>query len=332
MKIIRGLGNIGTKHYGAAMTIGKFDGVHLGHQQLLQKITAYAKRHKIPSMVMIFEPSPNDFFTSPMEQKSRLSPLREKYFYMDRAQIDYVFILPFNTSLSHLSATEFIETILIGSLKIGRLWVGDDFRFGFQRQGDYTLLRQYAKRGFFALSTIEPYFVDQLRVSSSTIRQMIRNKQFQQAQRLLGHAFSISGYVVKGKQLGQTIGYPTANLGIGVKHQATLSLLEFGVYLVRVHVSGCKEEGEVVGSYNGIANFGIKPTVAAKSKLSFETHCFGLSASIYGQFLRVEILQFIRAEKKFVSIQALTRQIEEDVQSVSKVLSENVKIDDAIKT
>ena len=309
MKIIRGLSNFLPIHQGSAMTIGKFDGVHQGHQQLFAKITQYAKKCGVASMVMIFEPSPNDFF-NPQASQHRLSTLREKIFYIAQAKIDYLLIIPFNQFLVKQSANDFIEQFLIKSLAISKLWIGDDFKFGFQRQGDWKLLKQYADKGFFDLSRIDSCFVEQLRVSSSHIRQLIIDRQFYQAEKLLGHPFSVSGYVVKGRQLGQKIGYPTANLKIVKKHQPVLSLLSFGVYLVSIRIydneGNCRQ-------YDAVANFGIKPTVDEIEKVSFESHCFDMSESLYGQFIRIDIHQYIRAEKKFTSVEQLKAQIAQDI-------------------
>lgn len=326
MKIIRGLSHIRPEHYGAAITIGKFDGVHLGHQQLFKEMVAYTQASEGISMVIIFEPSPRVFFNQGVQNERRLSTLSEKCFYLDKAQIDYVLLLPFNQSLAYLSAEHFIEKILINTLRIAKLWVGDDFKFGYQRQGDYQLLQRYSQQYDFQLAKIASYFVEDKRVSSSTIRRLIQDKHFSQAERLLGHPFSVSGYVVKGRQLGQTMGYPTANLGITHRHKSTLALMDFGVYYVRMYIYDLKNRHKYL-CYDGVANYGIKPTIDDQSALSFETYCFDLDQSIYQHFVRIEIRQFIRPEKKFASMSQLMAQIQCDVNQ-GKTLSQNTKFRD----
>jgi riboflavin kinase/FMN adenylyltransferase len=314
MEIIRGLANLSKKHQHSALTIGKFDGVHLGHQKLFQHITHYAKTHHLNSMAIVFEPSPYDFF-SKNSQKIHLTPLKEKILYIAQSQINYLLIIPFNETIANQKAIDFIQHTLIQCLKIKKLWVGDDFRFGFKRQGDFALLQQYADKKHFSLSQIDTHYINQTRVSSSSIRQLIIEKNFAQAEKLLGHPLSIAGLVIRGQQLGKTIGYPTANLRITKALKPTLSLLSFGVYFVRLVIENTKIDAQKANnSYYGVANYGIKPTIKNKNQLSFETHCFNMSENLYDSHIRLEILHFIRLEKEFSSIDELKQQIAQDIQ------------------
>ena len=312
MEVIRGLLNIKPKHQGCSLTIGKFDGVHLGHQNLLNQLIEYARTQKTSSMVMIFEPAPADFFSSKLVQK--ITPLREKLTLFRRQGLDYVLILPFNEKLRNISAEDFVSTILVQRLAIKKIWVGSDFVFGTNRSGDYNFLEKKAGFYRFQIGKVEKVSVKNYPITSSNIRRSLVDLDLYWVQQMLGRDFSISGKVVRGKQLGRSIGYATANLAIIRKNQkAVLQFLPKGVYGVQLNTD--KEVSFAA------ANLGIKPTVSDEKVLTLETHCFDLNRELYGERVDIRFLCYIRGEKKFADLKQLQQQIAEDVEVVKKRLN-----------
>lgn len=300
MKIIRGLNNLPADFTQCVITLGNFDGIHLGHQALIERLKSIAKIKQLPTVVMLFEPQPAEFFSA-NHAPSRLMSLQEKYSLIEQLGIDYILAIPFTQTFANMSAQSFIEQGLIKRLKTQHIVIGDDFRFGAKRQGGATLLRQYADNGFFALESLPTYIVQGQRVSSTAIRQALFNDDFRLASMLLGRAYTIQGRVVHGNQLARKLGFPTANILLHRKQPAL-----HGVYFVKVK-NLCSNQ-----QYQGIANIGIRPTINGKTAV-LEVNIFDFNQDIYGQYLAVEFVKKIRNEVKFDSLPALQAQIQQDI-------------------
>ncbi len=282
-----------------ALTIGNFDGVHLGHQAMLHALLLAAESLELATGVVTFEPHPREFF-SPREAPPRLTTLREKLELLDAAGIDQVTVLRFNRTLAAMPAEAFVTEWLVNRLRTRWLLVGDDFRFGAQRTGDFeTLQRVGAARGFecFALSSV---MAAGLRVSSSAVRDALAAGRMDLARQLLGRPFFISGRVSTGQQLGRTLGYPTANIRLN-RRVAPLS----GIFAVSVSGLGAS-------SWTGVASLGTRPTVSDSGEWLLEVHLFNFDRSIYGARIHVHFLHKIRDEIRFDSLETMTRQIAHD--------------------
>jgi riboflavin kinase/FMN adenylyltransferase len=247
VKFIRGLYNINARDRGCVAAIGNFDGVHLGHQQILQQLADYGKRLQLPSVVIVFEPQPQEYF-SKEDCAPRLTRLREKLLAFRQYGAERVLCLQFNQALAELSAEKFIQKILIDGLGIRHLVVGSDFRFGHQRGGDVALLQQAGKQHNFEVTSPGTLEIDGLRVSSTRIRTALSSGDLLMAKRLLGRDYGMCGRVVHGDKQGRNIGFPTANLYLHRKVSPVL-----GVYAVRVH-------GIANDAILGVANVGNRPT------------------------------------------------------------------------
>jgi riboflavin kinase / FMN adenylyltransferase len=274
-----------------ALAIGNFDGLHLGHQALLTKLVATAKQQRLVSAVMTFEPHPREYF-SPQNAPARLSSLREKLEYVEEAGVQEVYIGRFNQAFANISAHDFMQKILREALAANTILVGGDFCFGAKRQGT---VQHFIDAGF-DLIDFPPITVGDARVSSTLVRTALAHADFTQAQALLGRPYSISGKVVHGAQRGRTMGYPTAN--VHMRHERPALT---GVYAVKL--DGLK----------GVANLGVRPTIAGVPKLLLEVHVFDFNGDLYDKHVHVEFLHKIRDEMKFESLDALKAQIAKDV-------------------
>lgn len=288
-------------------TIGKFDGVHLGHKQVLAQVKAQAKALGLPSLVILFEPHPAEFFAAD-KAPARLNPLSTKIRYLAEQDIDRVLCLNFNAKLSQMSAVEFIEQLLVEKLAIAHFVVGDDFRFGRGRDGNFQLLQRQGKALGFSVESTITYKIAGERVSSSRLRVVLAANDFAQAELLAGRPFTMTGRVMQGQQLARTFGAPTANIKI-TKYNIPLR----GVYAVTATTAA----GEC---YLGVANIGKRPTVAGVKPV-LEVHMFDFSADIYGQQLCVEFKQFLRAEQKFADLDQLKQAILNDISVAKKYFS-----------
>lgn len=300
MEIIRGLYNLSNSFSQCVITLGNFDGIHLGHQALITRLKLVAKAKLLPTVVMLFEPQPLEFLR-PDAAPSRLMSFQEKYRFIQALGIDYVVVIPFNQTFANMSAQNFVEDGLIKQLKAQYIVVGDDFRFGAKRQGSADLLKQYADNGFFTLESLPSYIVEGQRVSSTAIRNALYADDFAQAKLLLGRVYTIEGRVIYGNQLARQLGFPTANIHLHRKKPVL-----HGVYLVKVRNS-CSNH-----YYYGIANIGIRPTINGKTAI-LEVNIFDFNQTIYGQYLQVEFIEKIRDEVKFESLSALQAQITQDI-------------------
>ena len=297
---IRGMHNLHPTHHGSVVTIGSFDGVHLGHQAVIRQVIAKARELDVPSVAMVFEPQPHEFFSGE-QAPARLMRLREKALALFEAGIDRVCCLQFNRSLRQLSAEDFIQQVLVEGLGVKYLVVGDDFRFGCDRSGDYQLLQRVGQERGFEVSDTHTFEVDGERVSSTRIRGELEQGSFEQVAKLLGKPYSISGHVGYGQQLGRQLGVPTANVQLR-RYRSPLS----GVFAVTVKLT----DGRVVP---GVANVGVRPTVGDILKPILEVHLLDFSGDLYGQMITVEFKTKLREEQKFESIDVLTKQIHRDI-------------------
>lgn len=300
-EFISGLQGILPHHKGCVATIGSFDGVHVGHQRILARLLEVGQRLGLPALVVVFEPQPYEFF-SKEKAPARLTRLREKVAALFACGVERVLCLKFDESLRSLSADAFVREVLIAKLGVTHLEVGDDFRFGCDRAGDFSMLCRAGKQWGFSVCDTQTHLVDGERVSSTRIRKLLEQDRLGDAARLLGQPFSVTGRVIYGRQLGRTIDVPTANIGLG-RYRSPVQ----GVYAVVV------EHLMEKTLHHGVANVGVKPTVAGCAKPLLEVHIFDFSREIYGDCLRVVFCHKLRCERKFDSFDLLKRQIQYDI-------------------
>ncbi len=301
MQLVRGLHNLKPALRGCVATIGNFDGVHRGHQAILQRLRERAAELQLPSCVVIFEPQPREFF-APDNAPVRLSRLRDKLELLAAAGVDRVLCLAFNRRLRELSAADFVRTVLVDGLGVQHLEVGDDFRFGCDRAGDFPFLEQAGKQFGFSVEDAITIELDGERVSSTRVRNAAQVADFALVEQLLGCPFSISGRVLHGQKLGRQLGTPTANVQLK-RRRAPLN----GVYLVSVELDGRVQPG--------VANIGMRPTVAGDGRAHLEVHLLDFAGDLYGRRLTVVFHQKLRDEQRFASLEALKAAIDADIAS-----------------
>ena len=299
MQLVRGLHNLRPQHRGCVATIGNFDGVHRGHQAILARLRERAVELGLPSCVVIFEPQPREFF-APETAPARLARLRDKIDLLAAEGIDLVLCLTFNLQLSKLRATEFVDTVLIDGLGVKHLEVGDDFRFGCDRIGDFDFLQKVGAEKGFTVEAAQTVEIDGVRVSSTKVRNALAAADFTLAEHLLGRPFEISGRVLHGQKLARQLGTPTANVQLK-RRRVPLT----GVYLVSAEI-----DGKV---WPGVANIGVRPTVAGDGRPHLEIHLLDFAGDIYGRRLTVVFHQKLRDEQRFASLEALKTAIDADV-------------------
>jgi len=312
MKIFRGFHHPGIAS-ACALTIGNFDGVHRGHQAMLALLNSEARHRGVPSCVMSFEPHPRDYFAAvahkPELAPARIATLRDKLTELARCGVDQCVVLPFNAQLSTLSPQAFIDEVLAGGLGARYVLVGDDFRFGAKRAGDYALLDAVGQKQGFDVARMNSYEVHGLRVSSSAVREALGRGDMDGAARLLGRPYSISGHVVHGRKLGRELGFHTLNLRFAHWKPAAS-----GIFAVRVH--GLHDE-----PLPGVANLGVRPSLdpgdVNGGRVLLETHCLDWPAHLgaegaYGKIIRVELLHKLHDELKYDGLDALTAGIARD--------------------
>lgn len=282
------------------LAIGNFDGLHLGHRALLERLAATARQHALPSAVMTFEPHPRELF-APEQAPARLTSLREKLALIEACGIDEVHLLHFNRKLADLTAEEFVERILVRGLGVRHLIIGDDFRFGKGRGGDYAMLQEAGQRHGFGVEAMHTIEIDGERVSSSAVRDALGAGDLEHAARLLGRPYCIAGRVVHGDKIGRRLGWPTANVQLKRKRVALT-----GVFAATV--SGLDKR-----HLPGAASLGVRPTLGLGLRPVLEVHLFDFDQEIYGAHVTVHFLHKLRDEMKFDSFEALTVQIACDV-------------------
>jgi riboflavin kinase/FMN adenylyltransferase len=299
MELIRGRHNLRLHHRGCAVTIGAFDGVHLGHQSVLAHLRQQAVSLKVPTTVVTFEPLPREYLR-PLEAPPRITTLRDKWPLLAEYGVDRVLCLPFNESLRQLSAREFVEEVFVSGLGVRYLAFGDDFRFGNRREGDLDYVRALANEFGYAVAPTPTLELGGDRVSSTRIRAALAEADFELAAQLLGRPFELAGRVLHGQKLGRQLDAPTANIAL---HRIRSPLQ--GVYAVRVCGGGLEEAP-------GVANVGVKPTIGESLEATLEVHVLEGSPDLYGERLTVRFRHKLRDEQKFPSLDALKAGIAAD--------------------
>jgi riboflavin kinase/FMN adenylyltransferase len=316
MRLIRGLTNLkrlsgqaGSPLAGGCVaTIGNFDGVHLGHKTIIDQVKQKASQLGVPAVVMIFEPQPREFFQG-AEAPPRLMPFRQKFEALLAEGVDMVLCIRFDETFRSYSGMGFIEDVLVSGLGVRHLVVGDDFRFGCDRAGDFKLLQSVGQERGFTVENTRTVTVDGERVSSTRVRNALNVNGLEEAERLLGHPYRIHGRIVYGRQLGRQLNAPTANILLN-----QMPALR-GVYVVRARL----ETGEWC---HGVANIGLRPTVDGK-RPSLEVHLFDFAGTLYGQHLEVVFRHGLRDEVKFDSVDELRQQIARDFDNARAWLADN---------
>ena len=312
MKVFRGFNHPGIAR-SCALTIGNFDGVHRGHQAMLALLRGEAQQRGVPSCVLTFEPHPRDYFAAvahkPALAPARVGTLRDKLTDLAQCGVDQTVVLPFDERLASHSPQAFIDEVLINGLGANYVLVGDDFRFGCQRAGDYALLDSVGMALGFDVARMNSYEVHGLRVSSSAVREALGQGRMADTARLLGRPYRISGHVVHGRKLGRELGFRTLNLRFAHWKPAAS-----GIFAVLVH-------GLTTQALQGVANMGIRPSIDPDDvnggRVLLETHCLDWPASLgsegaYGKIIRVELLHKLHDELKYDSLDALTAGINQD--------------------
>ena len=300
MLVYRGFSHVAPK--ATVLTIGNFDGVHLGHRALLARLTEAAKRENLAPTVLTFEPHPREYF-APDSAPARLSTLREKLEMIADAGVETAYVGHFNARFAALSAEEFVERILVGCLRVKHLIIGDDFCFGAGRRGDFEMLKQSGEHFGFLVDAMGCITLNGERASSSAVRDALAGGRMEHAARLLGRPYSIDGRVVHGEKMGRQLGFATAN--IRIKHDKPPLT---GVFAVEVH-------GLADGPHRGVANLGIRPSANQVARPLLEVHLFDFSRDIYGAHLNVRFVHKIRDEARFPNLEALKAQIALDAES-----------------
>ncbi|BGI50938.1 MAG: bifunctional riboflavin kinase/FAD synthetase [Arsenophonus endosymbiont of Ceratovacuna japonica] len=304
MKLIRNIHYINSYHNGCVLTIGNFDSVHRGHQSLLKYLKQYSQRSGLPTMVMIFEPQPLEFFLG-TKAPARLTCLRDKIKYLTEYGVDYLRCIKFNHKFSALTPQNFVSELLVKKLRVKFLAIGDDFRFGKNRVGDFRYLCKAGEKYGFKVANTESFCDSGKRVSSTSIRKALLNDNLNLAESLMGHSYRLSGRVVHGNQLGSTIGFPTANILF-----KCLVMSVRGVYIVEVH-------GLSKYPLPAVANIGTRPTVNGIDQ-QIEVHLIDINMNIYGRYINIILRKKLRNEQKFSSINQLKNQIYNDIMAARK--------------
>jgi len=300
MRLIQGLADLKLPEKGCVATIGNFDGVHVGHRRVIEKLAEAGRRLDLPVVVVLFEPQPREYFF-PNEAPARLTRLREKLARLAELPVDRVLLLRFNRHLADLLPENFIRHILLEGLRIKYLVVGDDFRFGRNRLGNFALLQQAGREFGFEVADTPSVLVDGRRASSTLIREALAAGDLDGAARLLGRRYSVCGRVVHGDKRGRMLGFPTANILMRRKNTPVQ-----GVFAVTM--TGIGER-----PLPGVANVGIRPTVAGGQTVLLETHLLDFSGDLYGKQAEIVFHRKLRDEKRFDGLAELQAQIERDV-------------------
>ncbi|AYV21946.1 MULTISPECIES: bifunctional riboflavin kinase/FAD synthetase [Vibrio] len=298
MELIRGIHNLKNQHHGCVLTIGNFDGVHLGHQRVLEQVKKKALLLGLPAVVMTFEPQPMELFAKD-KAPARLTRLRDKFELLEAMHLDRLLCVNFNRRFASMSPESFIKDLLVNKLGVKFLVIGDDFRFGKGREGNFDMLKKAGEEFGFEVVNTASFCVEDTRVSSTAIRQALASDHLDESAEMLGRHYTLSGRVAHGQKLARDFGFPTANISL----KRYVSPVR-GVYAVQVY-------GVDSQPLPGIANVGKKPTVAGTTP-DLEVHIFDFEGNLYGKQIEVALLHKIRDEKKFESLELLKQQIELD--------------------
>ena len=309
MRLVRHLADLPHRALanGSVVTIGAYDGVHLGHQQLLDRVTREARDSQRPSVVMSFEPTPKEFFAA-SSPPARLMRFREKFETLADFGIDIFYCPRFDPAMRNIKADAFIRQILVHGLNARHVVVGDDFQFASRREGTVEHLIRASRALDFSVEQVASIVVDEVRVSSTVIRESLAEGDVQRAAAFLGRPYRMSGKVVKGRKVGRSLGYATANVDIRRRQSAVL-----GIFAVRV--SGLEE-----GPVDGVASLGTRPTFDLCKPL-LEVHLFDFDREIYGEYIQVDFLAHLRAEEKFASVDELVAQMAIDAENARNALA-----------
>lgn len=299
MELIRRFDTCAMLEHGSVVTIGNYDGVHLGHSALLKQVKAQSRKLDLPACVMSFEPMPREFFGA-TDSPGRLCTWRERYLLLKAAGLDVLYLTPFSKAIASLTPEQFVHDVLVNKLHVKLLYVGDDFRFGKGRAGGLDELRAMGAVGGYEVAQLPSECVDGERVSSSLIREALLAGNLDKAATLLGRPYSMNGRVIRGQELGRTLGYPTANI-----HPRRNSLPMSGIFAVRA--SG----GSFTKAMPGVANLGFRPTVGGGEAL-LEVHVFDFDGDLYGQRLNVDFVAKLRDEEHFTSLAEMVVQMHLD--------------------
>ena len=292
---------------GSVVTIGSYDGLHPGHRQLLDRVTATAKKHAIPSIVMSFEPTPKEFFQA-SKPPARLMRFREKFEALDASGVDIFYCPRFSKSMREITATDFIRRILVHGFNMRRLVVGDDFRFARKREGGLEQLQGAGDVLDFLVEQVPSVVVDGIRVSSTAIRDACTAGEMPRATALLGRPYRMSGKIMEGDRVGRTLGFPTANVDLRRRQSAVM-----GIFAVRVH-------GLADGPRNGVASVGTRPTFNG-SKPLLEVFLFDFDDDIYGEYIHVDFIAFLRSQEKYDLVEDLVAQMHVDADNARSILA-----------
>ncbi|MEO8012178.1 MAG: bifunctional riboflavin kinase/FAD synthetase [Dokdonella sp.] len=291
---------------GSVVCIGAFDGMHLGHRALLARVRERADVLSLQAIAISFEPIPREYFAA-AAKVPRLDDVRGKIEQIAAAGADTLLLLRFNAALAAMQAEGFVEHVLVQRCAAREVWVGGDFRFGHARRGDGELLRTLGERHGFHAEVFGEFSLGDARVRSSVIRELLADGDFDSAARLLGRRFMIGGHVVRGRQLGRKLGYPTANIRLGRRTSPVV-----GIFAVRVHGIGAN-------AMPGVASLGWRPMVNGKEPL-FEAHLFDFDGDLYGRRINVEFVAKLRDEQTFSDLDAMVRQIDDDAGEARSIL------------
>ena len=313
MQLIRGLSHLEPFKNGCVLSIGNFDGLHLGHRAVIRKLVERGKVLGLPVVIMFFEPQPLEYFLGD-NAPSRLMRLREKVIEMAKLPVDNLLIVRFNQNFANRDAEQFIEHILINTLNVKHLVIGDDFHFGKARRGNFGMLKEKGRLNGFTVEDTGSFQLGGLRISSTLIRDALVAGDLKGAEKLLGHCYSVCGRIAHGDKLGRTIGYPTANIRMHRKNTPIN-----GVFAVTMTgIDGLE--------FEGVANVGTRPTLDGGSKVILETYLFDFNKEIYGRYVEVHFHQKIRDESRFHSLEELKAQIVKDVAETKKIFAETKKL------
>ncbi|MFP5344414.1 MAG: bifunctional riboflavin kinase/FAD synthetase [Gammaproteobacteria bacterium] len=310
MELIRGLHNLRARHRGCVATIGNFDGVHLGHQAVLGQLASMSAESNLPATVIIFEPQPQEFFARD-KAPARLTRFREKIQALRRYSVQRVLCLRFDDRLAHTPPGEFIQRLLVEGLAVRRLVVGDDFRFGYRREGNFSLLQQAGEQYDFQVVAMHSYSVEGVRVSSTRVREALAQGDLEAAQKWLGRPYRMAGRVARGDRRGSALGFPTANIHV---HRMVSPVA--GVFAVEVY--GLERE-----PLEGVANVGTRPTVDG-TRCLLEVHVLDFGQDIYGRHVQVEFLHKLRDEQRFASLDELKNAIARDCEQAREFFRKTV--------
>ena len=313
MELIRGLYNLRAGQRGCVLTIGAFDGIHLGHQEMIRVLRERAAQYGLPAALLSFEPTPREFFAKGTPP-ARLTRFREKFEALERYGVDRFVCLRFDDCMRRLGREEFVNEVLVKALGVRHIVVGHDFRFGRDNQGDIACLRALGATAGFEVTEVPPFEIDGERVSSSGIREALAVGDMAKAARLLGRPYRMTGKVIHGEKLGRKLGFPTANLRT---HCRATPLA--GIFAIRVTGAGLKDAP-------GVASLGTRPAVNGK-ELLLEAHVFDFDGDLYRQHVHVDFIAYLRPERWFADMDALIEQMNRDAAQARQILRGEVNGD-----